>query len=64
MMLALTSCGSGTPEIIGVTHTLYLNGDGEPQVVTPIERIKEKNKSNPSKADSRIKPASTISTTV
>ena len=42
MMLALTGCGSGTPEIIGVTHTLYLNGDGEPQVVTPIERIKEK----------------------
>ena len=42
MMLALTGCGFGTPEIIGVTHTLYLNGDGKPQVVTPIERIKEK----------------------
>lgn len=42
MMLALTGCGSGTPEIIGVTHTLYLNGDGEPQVVTPIEHIRDK----------------------
>lgn len=42
MMFALAGCGSGTPEIIGVTNTLYLNGDGKPLVLTPVEYVKEK----------------------